>query len=114
MGIENLKEVIKDEILSIDVIDLEGSINTKGNYLYLSGFSGINPLEGDFEFTLVLAAASLNGSTDSLEPIFDKVIKDVHKYSISEGEEINLKMKIIKKDDLYMYEIKFVLENKIN
>ena len=113
MGLISVKELLKDEILTIEVLDLEGEINTKGNYIYLSSLASTTALAANYEFTLVLAANSINGSSDSLEVLLEQVLKDIHEYVISNGKEIDIKVKIIKKNELFMYEIKLVLEDYV-
>ena len=106
MDLDYIETSIK-EILHINVIDLEGEINSKGNYLYLSGLSPENLIETQLEFKLVLADKNFQGSGESLKSTLSSVLKDIAKAKLISELEITLSNAVIKKkDDLYMYELK--------
>jgi hypothetical protein len=113
MGVTMQKDKLK-EILNIDVIDLEGSINTKGNYIYLSGGDPFGVIGVKYEFTLILADNNLTNSGECLEDLIDTVFDNVAEYRLNNNIDIEFgKFGIKKKDDLFMYEMKIYISDLI-
>ncbi len=108
MGIAAAKEKIK-EIISFDLINVQGSINTKGNYIHLSGTSRHSPLETKYNFVITITGVSLIDSDDAIEPILIKALDDIYEYEISNAENLEASSKIVKIEDLLGYELKVSL-----
>lgn len=111
MGISTAKDKLKN-IISFDLIDIEGFINTKGNYVHLNSTSKYSPLETKFTFTITIVGHSLCGSEESIEPILSQALKDIYKYEISTAKDLAATSKIIKIEELLAYEIKVSIIEK--
>jgi hypothetical protein len=105
MGVVAAKDKLK-EIISFDVIDVQGVINTKGNYVHLNGTSKHSPLETKFTFIITIAGLSLSGSEDSIEPVLTKALEDIYNYEISNGKDLGSNSRVTKIDELLAYELK--------
>ncbi len=106
MAIANAKEKIKS-LISVGLIDIEGSINSKGNYIHLNGTSvNDHPLYTNYNFTITIAGFSLSGSDDSIEAILEKVLNDIYEYEISNARRLESSSKVVKIGELLAYEVK--------
>lgn len=112
MAVETLKNKIKS-FMNIDIVDMEGEINTSGNYLYLSGFRPLSPISGNFEFTLIIADQNFSASKNGLEKTLDQVIIDISEANLNK-ELIELgSMSPKRLNDLFVYELKINIEGSI-
>ena len=111
MGLIEAKEKVK-EIVSADLIDVQGEINSKGNYIHLSGTTRVSTLKTAFIFSLTIVGHSLTGSEDSIENILSEVLKNIFLYELEEQADLNVSSKIVKIEDLLAYEIKLTIEDK--
>lgn len=110
MGIVTAKETIK-KIISCDLIDIEGSINSKGEYIHLNGSSpNDNPLYTNYNFTITIAGFSLTGSDDSIEPTLEKVLNDIYKYEISNAKNLKASSNVAMIGELLVYEVKITID----
>jgi hypothetical protein len=109
INVKDIKQNIKDD-LAINLIDLEGDVDSKGNYIYLSGFKKPEPLINEYEFTLLLASMTFSGSEESLEATLGQVIDKIPLMMFGDKyKEISLSSgKMIKKEEasLFIYECK--------
>lgn len=108
MGLNIAKKKLK-EIISFDLIDVQGAINTKGNYIHLSGTSKHSPLETKYNFVITIVGVSLIDSEDAIEPILTKALNDIYDYEISNAKNLEANSRIIKIEELLGYEIKVSL-----
>lgn len=108
MGVTSAKDKIK-EIISFNLINVQGSINTKGNYIHLNGTSKHSPLETKYNFVITIVGLSLIDSEDAIEPILIKALEDIYNYEISNAKNLEASSRIVKIDELIGYEIKVSL-----
>ncbi len=114
MGLKVAKNKLK-EIISFDLIDIEGTINTKGNYVHLNSTSKHSTLETKYGFTITIAGLSLFNSDEAVEPILVKALDDIYQYEISNAKDLGASSKIIRIDELIGYELKvFIIEKTKN
>lgn len=111
MGVAAAKDKLK-EIISFDLIDTQGSINTKGNYLHLHSTSKYSPLETKFTFIMTIVGLSLIGSEESIEPILTKALGDIYDYEISNAKDLEPSSRVIKFNELFAYELKISIIDK--
>lgn len=112
MALRDSKNKIK-EFVSVDLLDVQGEINTKGNYIYFSGSQRVNALNSKFQFTLTIAGVSLTGDEDSIESTLEQVLIDICEYEISNGVDLDVKSEIIKLNgDLLAYKVVLNLEDE--
>lgn len=111
MGVAAAKDKLK-EIISFDLIDTQGSINIKGNYLHLHSTSKHSPLETKFTFIMTIVGLSLIGSEESIEPILTKALEDIYDYEISNAKDLEPSSRVIKFNDLFAYELKISIIDK--
>lgn len=105
MGVVAAKDKLK-EIISFNLIDVQGEINTKGNYVHLNSTSKASVLETKYTFTVSIIGHSLTGSKDSIEPVLTKMLEDIFKYEISNAKDLEASSKVIQFDELLGYELK--------
>lgn len=111
MGLKSTKQKIKD-FIDVGLIDVQGQINTQGNYIHFSGSTKVSPLKTKFQFTLTIAGASLTGNEGSIEETLEKVLIDICKYELKNGIDLAVKSEIIKLEgELLAYKIVLSIED---
>jgi hypothetical protein len=111
MGLIGAKNKLK-EIISFPLIDIEGTINTKGNYVHLNSTSKYNNLETKFGFSVTIVGLSLVNSDEAIEPILAKALENIYDYEISNAKDLGASSKIIKINELLGYELKVFIIDK--
>lgn len=111
MGIIAAKNKLK-EIISFELLDTQGSINTKGNYIHLSTTSKHSPLETKYSFIISIVGFTLTSSEDAIEPILVKALEDIYEYEISYAKDLEPSSKVIKFDELFAYELRVSIVDK--
>ncbi|MGE4382270.1 MAG: hypothetical protein AB7D41_03635 [Arcobacter sp.] len=111
MGVVAAKDKLK-EIISFNLIDVQGEINTKGNYVHLNSTSKASVLETKYNFIVTIAGHSLTGSEESIEPILTQALKDIYNYEISNAKDLEPSSKVIGLNELIGYELKISIIDK--
>ncbi|WP_419768579.1 hypothetical protein [Arcobacter sp.] len=104
MGLITTKEKVKG-MTSLELIDVEGDINSKGNYIHVSGSLKTNLIKSKFKFIITIAGFSLCGNEDPIEERLDKLLSELGKYEISHNEDLEVSSKVVKIDRLLAYEV---------
>lgn len=113
MGITAAKDKLK-EIITFELLDQEGEINSQGNYLCLSGLKKISIDKYAFEFTICIAGFSLTGAVDAIENRLSTLIKDVFDFELNHNIEFDMKVNLVKIDKLFIYQIKLTVLDEIS
>ncbi len=113
MAIDKARQTLK-EIISFDLIDVEGTINTQGNYVYLNSTSKHTTLESKYTFIITIAGMSLTKSSGAIEPVLAQALGDIHSYELKNAKDLQASSQLVTLGDLLAYELKVTLVEKTN
>lgn len=110
--VKEQKEKLKQALEELELIDLQGEINTKGNYIYLSSFRFVTPIAYACEFNIVLADYTLDANSKNLEDILEALIEKTKEANLRRDIFLEaLTCNIKKSNDLLLYECKVTITN---
>ena len=104
MGLISTKDKVK-EMTTLGLIDVEGEINSKGNYIHASGSSKANLLKTKFKFTITIAGFSLCGNDEPIEERLDTLLSELSEYELTHNEDLEVSSKVVKFERLLAYEV---------
>ncbi|RBQ28410.1 hypothetical protein [Aliarcobacter vitoriensis] len=102
MAIDKAKAKVK-KILSLDLIDAVGIINTQGNYIYLVGTRREDTLNTKYTFAISIMGHSLVGSSESSEQLLEQALKEIYDYEVGTAKDLEVSSKLVEFEELLGY-----------
>jgi len=104
VAIVQVKQEVKN-IFSFDLIDVKGTINTKGNYIYLTSTQRAKPLMTRYTFCISIIGHSLIGSKTASLEILEQALQDIYNYEINSAINLDASSRLVEFGELLGYEI---------